>query len=57
LTDDDYNVRCNNEVVFGMIRNGESLEAIPTSVLKTARLYTGGWSEGKRTIDAELARR
>ena len=57
MTDDDYNVRCNNEVVFGMIRNGESLEAIPTSVLKTARLYTGGWSEGKRTIDAELARR
>ena len=54
---DDYETRTTNEKIFAMIRAGQSLDMWPTSDLQTARLFTGGWSEGTRAIDQELAMR
>ena len=53
----EYKIQKRNEEIFAAIRHGHSLAGWKASELSTARLYTGGWSEGQRAIDAELARR
>src|SRR5262245_52304995 len=57
MNDHEYQIRKQNEPIFQAIRDGETLYVFTTDELRTARLYTGGYSEAKRAINAELNNR